>query len=97
MRYPKAVLSLIVGPVRTEQSGDRTILTHLQKYSRCGFMLTWPFCFHVWFFWKKQIGNDVTGWYPDTEQGIYTRTPGFRWDAELGMIFTKGYIGTHWD
>ena len=96
MQYPKAVLSLIVGPVRTEQSGSQTILTHLQKYSWGGFMLTWPFCFHVWLFWKRQQ-VDQTGWYPGTEQGIYARTPGFRWDTELGMIFTKGYIGTHWD
>ncbi len=110
MRYPTAVLSFITGPVRTELSPEgRVILTHLQKYSRFGFMLTWPFCFHFWIFWKLQdrrpyvitdklIADVEMRWVPGTEQGIYFRTPGWRWDAELGMKWTWGYFPSgHWD
>ena len=97
MTYPSVVLSLITGSVRVETSGKRTILTHLQKYSRFGFMLTWPFCFHFWLFWDLQIGSDELGWRPGTEQGIYCRTPGYRWDADLGMKWTWGYAGLRWD
>jgi hypothetical protein len=97
MRYPKGVLSFIIGPIRTEIKDQREILTHLQKYSHFGFMITWPFCFHFWLFWNLQYGDDFNGWYPGTEQGIYFRTPGFRWDADLGMKWTWGYIGGHWD
>lgn len=103
MTYPQAVLSLIVGEPRVEfnlnpdYSRSREVLFHLQKYSRCGFMMTWPFCFHIWFFWKKQEGDDVHGWVPGTEQGIYMRTPGYRWDTEQGMKWTWGYVGGNWD
>jgi len=97
MIYPSAVFSFITGPIRFEVSQDQNILTHLQKYSRFGFMFTWPFCFHFWLFWKLQDGSDIDGWQPGTEQGIYCRTPGYRWDAELGMKKTWGYLGLHWD
>lgn len=109
MRYPSLALAFITGPVRTEKSGDRTILAHLQKYSRFGFMLsfgfmlTWPFCFHFWLMWRLQERNinpeslDPRERIPGTEQGIYFRTPGYRWDAELGMKRTWGYLGLHWD
>lgn len=94
--YPEAVLSFITGPVRVEYTdGCRAILPHLQKHSHFGFMVTWPFCFHFWLFWKLQEFD--TNWRPGTEQGIYFRTPGYRWDAELGMKWTWGYIGLHWD
>lgn len=96
MIYPQAVLSFITGPIRVEKSGDRTILTHLQKYSHFGFMLTWPFCFHFWLMWRLQKGTEGN-WEPGTEQGIYFRTPGYRWDADLGMKFTRGYLGSHLD
>lgn len=97
MTYPTAVLSLITGPVRTEIKNGRTILTHLQKYSHFGFMLTWPFCFHFWIFWKLQDWDISGGWIPGTEKGIYFRTPGWRWDYDLGMKWTWGYIGGNWD
>lgn len=97
MTYPKAVFSLITGPVRVEKSGDRNILTHLQKYSHFGFMVTWPFCIHFWAMWQLQRGSDEAGWQPGTEEGIYFRTPGYRWDAELGMKWTWGYFGLRWD
>ncbi len=96
MIYPKAVLSLITGPVRVEFKDGETILTHLQKHSHFGFMVTWPFCFHFWFMWRLQR-QGFGEWIPGTEQGIYFRTPGWRWDAELGMKFTRGYFGLHWD
>ena len=100
--YPSMIFGLITGPVRTEMADDgQTIVTHLQKFSRFGFLITWPFCFHFWLFWKKQekhtFGFIDLGWEPGTEQGIYFRTPGFRWDADLGMKWTWGYFGLHWD
>jgi hypothetical protein len=101
MRYPSAVLSFITGPIRVDKSNDgnpRLVLTHLQKYSHFGFMLTWPFCFHFWLFWKLQATDPWAGnWLPGTEQGIYFRTPGWRWDADLGMKWTWGYFGLHLD
>ncbi len=111
MTYPSAVFSFITGPIRVETaSNGQTILTHLQKHSHFGFMITWPFCFHFWFMWRLQKRIQINGsrdinnpiyysgdWIPGSEQGIYFRTPGWRWDAELGMIFTKGYVGLHWD
>lgn len=98
MKFPTAVLSFITGPIRTETKDDRKILTHLQKYSHFGFMVTWPFCFHFWLFWKLQK-KDPWGefWHPGTEQGIYFRTCGWRWDIDLGMKWTWGYAGLHWD
>lgn len=101
-QYPRTVLALVTGPIRTELSEDRTILTHLQKYSHFGFMFTWPFCFHFWLFWTLQSyweSEDGSSrcWIPGTEQGIYFRTPGYRWDTDLGMKWTWGYFGLHWD
>jgi hypothetical protein len=97
MKYPQAVFSFVTGPIRIEYSGSRVILTHLQKYSHFGFMVTWPFCFHFWIFWKLQEKDEI-GWLPGTEQGIYFRTPGYRWDADLGMKWTWGYFPSgHWD
>jgi len=102
MIYPSSVFSFITGPIRVEASVDpvtykiRTILTHLQKFSRFGFMLTKPFGFHFWLFWKLQNYKDST-WVPGSEQGIYFWLPGYRWDADLGMIWTWGYFGLRWD
>lgn len=95
--YPTAVLSFITGRVRDELAyGGRVIITHLQKYSHFGFMVTWPFCFHFWLFWRLQA-REEGHWVPGSEQGIYFRTPGYRWDIDLGMKWTWGYIGGHWD
>jgi hypothetical protein len=95
--YPKAVLSFIAGPIRVEQSEGRNILTHLQKFSHFGFMLTWPLCFHFWLFWRLQRTDGPYGFVAGSEQGIYFRMPGWRWDIEEGMRPTKGYFGLHWD
>lgn len=91
-------MALIAGPIRVEEDDGRTILTHLQKYSHFGFMITRPFCIHFWLFWKLQERNPfLEVWRPGTERGIYTRTPGYRWDKDLGMKWTWGYFGLHWD
>lgn len=102
MIYPSAVFSFITGPVRTEEKDGRIILTHLQKFSPFGFLVTWPFCFHFWVFWKLQEMTDegahhAEKWKPGTEKGIYGRTPGYRWDQDLGLKWTWGYLGGHWD
>lgn len=96
MTYPSAVLAFITGDVRVEIKNERVVLTHLQKFSRFGFMITWPFCFHFWVFWRPQTEYSG-GWIPGTEQGIYFRTPGWRWDYDLGMKPTWGYLGSRWD
>jgi hypothetical protein len=72
-------------------------VTHLQKYSKFGFLLTWPFCFHIYYQFKKQAGNDAAGWIPGSERVFYARTPGYRKDTDYGMKWTWGYIGGHWD
>lgn len=72
-------------------------VTHLQKYSKFGFLLTWPFCFHIWYTFKFQEGDDGVGWKPGTEKVLYARTPGYRKDTDYGMKWTWGYIGLHWD
>lgn len=71
-------------------------VTHLQKYSRFGVLLTWPFCFHVWVTFKFQEGHEGD-WIPGSEKVFYARTPGYRFDTDYGMKWTWGYIGLHWD
>lgn len=108
MRTPLSIFSLVFGSIRTEVDpiSGKEVFTHLQKYSRCGFLVTFPFCFHIWFFWRKQtylngeaLGNvpHYFGWVAGTEQGIYCRTPGYRYDTTDGMKWTWGYVGGHWD
>lgn len=72
-------------------------VTHLQKYSRFGFLLHWPFGFHVYFQFRKQQGSDEAGWVPGSERVFYARLPGYRKDTDTGMKWTWGYIGLHWD
>lgn len=72
-------------------------VTHLQKYSRFGFLVHWPFCFHFWLAFKKQAGNDFDGWIPGSEVVLYGRTPGYRMDTDYGVKWTWGYIGGHYD
>lgn len=90
------------------------IMPHQQKRSKWGFLcfirergFPWP-TFHFWFHWHMQEGEfrdspDRGGkyWYykPNTERGIYIRTPGYRMDimTDEGMIRTNGYFGGHWD
>lgn len=100
LKKPVWTLSFIWGTPRLSEG----VLSHLQKFSPFGFMMTWPFCFHVWIFWKmqeyyieNQYGQPVTIFKPGTEKGFYFRTPGYRWDRDLGMKWTWGYFGMHWD
>ncbi len=72
-------------------------LTHLQKYSRFGFLVNWPFCLHGWITFKKQDGDDYIGWEPASEVTLYFRTPGYRQDTDYGVKWTWGYIGLHLD
>ena len=96
-KYPSAIFTFITGPVRIEIDNGKNVIPHLQKYSHFGFMLHWPFGFHFWLFWKLQERDEMGGWIPGTEQGIYFRLPGYRWDIDLGMIRTGGFFGGHWD
>lgn len=78
-------------------SNKKYAVTHLQKKSKFGFLLEWPFGFHVWYQFKEQEIDSNDNWIPGTEKVLYARTPGHRWDKDLGMIHTGGYIGLHWD
>lgn len=74
-------------------------ITHLQKKSKWGFLLMWPFCFHFWYTFKyqEQVGD---AWIPGSEKVFYTRSPGWRFDfAQMKYIITKGYLNfsLHWD
>ena len=96
---PKAFILGMQGKVRLEANG---VIDHQQRFSHVGFMVTWPFCFHVWIFWKLQeVRNDPHYsnplFVPGTESGFYARTPGWRYDADLGMKWTWGYVGGNWD
>lgn len=101
MNGPSSFKLCMWGKIRLEDDGN---ITHLQKYSPLGYLITWPFGFHFWFFWRKQLqrtyddhGVTKTEWVAGTEQGIYFRTPGYRYDKDYGMIWTWGYIGSRWD
>lgn len=78
------------------------VTTHLQKKARWGILRTRPFGFHIFVFWKPQEYRSVwhesrSEWVSGTERGIYIRLPGYRWDFDLGMIWTWGRIGGTWD
>lgn len=87
--------------------GSRTYgITHLQKYSTWGWLKVIPGCFHRWWFWGLQKKNSDGNWLPGTERGMYFRKPfSWRWDVAGTMIdgklqhwiWTKGYLGGHWD
>jgi hypothetical protein len=95
--YPYFILCSVSGPVRVEIDNGHNIITHLQKFSRVGFLFHLPFGFHIWVFWRKQQQDVSGGWIPGSEQGIYFRTPGWRYTSGEGMTWTNGYIGGRWD
>lgn len=83
-----------------DSPGDVYVIPHLQKKARWGIFLYWPFGLNVWAFWKMQKNDEPTGggYVPNSEEGIYFRLPGYRWDKDLGMITTGGRVpGGHWD
>ena len=77
---------------------DGWAVTHLQKSSKFGFLVMWPFCFHVWWTFNYQEKDTLGTWLPGTEKVFYLRFPGWRWEAGgCSYILSKGYIGLHWD
>jgi len=73
--------------------------THLQKKSRCGFLITWPFCFHIWFTFRYQQQDSQGTWIPGSEIVFYWRPGMWRWDsdAETYMPWAWYGPGLHWD
>lgn len=89
-----------------EKYGKMWGLTHLQKYSKWGWLKVSPDCYHWWWFWKLQKQDSNGNWIPGTERGIYFRKPfSWRWDVAgtvIGgvlrhWIWSKGFIGFRWD
>lgn len=87
-----------------ELYGKMFCVSHLQKKATYFSLLYSPFIFHWGKFWKlqdkDQDGNDI----PGSEQGIYWRTPGWRWQVpdlvSMGTpwILSGGRVpGTHLD
>ncbi len=46
---------------------------------------------------EEAVTSTYLKWIPGTEDGIYLRGPGWRWDFDLGMIWGAGYGGGNWD
>jgi len=86
-------------PLSVNNSGQLFAITHLQKKSRFGFLLMWPFCFHVWFTFKfQEYIHDI--WSPGTEKVFYWRIGLWRWDAGDSKFIGPGTWygpGFHWD
>jgi len=94
-------------------SGKTYAVTHLQKQSRCGFLLAshekwWQLCFHLWFTFRYQqtkVGDGgavIT--IPGSEKVFYWRVGWSRWDAgDCKYVVEKIGFGTwygpglHWD
>jgi hypothetical protein len=87
-------------------------VTHLQKYSPCGYLKVEPDCYHRWHFWRPQAMDANLNWIPGSEQGIYLRKSRklfqlkcWRWDVAGTLIDgvlrhwirSGGYFGGHWD
>jgi len=84
-----------------ERDGKTYGVSHMQKASTFGYLIMRPFIIHVWHFFKLQAKDDNGGWMPGTERGFYGRTFGWRWDVAgtngEHWIFSKGFLGGHWD
>ncbi len=75
-------------------------ISHIQKWSHWGWLKVNPDCFHRWWFWRTQQQDARGHWLPGTERGFYFRKPfSWRWqiDEKQPWIWTKGYLGGHWD
>lgn len=76
-------------------------VTHLQKYSRFGFLIHKPFCLHAWWQFRLQKQDHKGNWIPGTEKGVYFRSPGRRFDVPgtngKHWIVTLGHLGIRWD
>lgn len=88
----------LINVKQTSYGGDTWAITHLQKRSKYGFLLMWPFCLHLWWTFKYQEQEQDGTWIPGTEKVLYVRSPGYRWEAGSGSyIHTKGYAGLRLD
>lgn len=81
-------------------------ISHQQKFSRYGYLRVSPSCYHRWAFIRRQKQDAAGNWIPGTEVGIYFRMPfSWRWDVAGTLvngvlrhwIWTKGFLGGHWD
>ena len=116
IRYESLDGSQMYGPEREgnlrippfEMDGKMWCVSHIQKKAKY-FSLTFdPFIYHFGKFWHLQEtfidGNGVEIYKPGTEQGIYFRTPGWRWQRPdqrsnwTPWIWSWGRVpGTHLD
>jgi len=89
-----------------EKDGKTWAVTHLQKKSKKGWLKTSPDGYHCWNFWQLQKQDNNGNWISGTERGIYFRKPfSWRWDvagtfldgALRHFVWTKGFLGLHWD
>jgi hypothetical protein len=87
-----------------EQDGKTWCVSHLQKKATFFSLRYDPFIFHWGKFWTPQKQTAEGLWLPGSEQGIYWRTPGWRWqmpDAKsegTPWIWSWGRApGTHLD
>lgn len=77
-------------------------VSHQQKWSKYGWLRTFPDCYHRWWFWRLQQTDAQGNWLPGTEEGLYLRKPfSWRWDVAgtngKHWIWTNGFLGGHWD
>lgn len=79
------------------------VVTHIQKRSRWGIIIQrrprkwWPFIVHAWFTFRYQT-QERDYWIPGTERVLYLRSPGWRFQpADDVWVFSRGYLGLHWD
>jgi len=89
-----------------EQDGKMWGVSNIQKKSKKGWIKTDPDCYHRWYWFRQQKQDDQGNWIPGTELGFYFRKPfSWRWDVAGTVIdeilrhwiWTKGYLGGHWD
>lgn len=89
--------------INVDVNAHRYALTHLQRRSRFGFLLMWPFCFHYWFHFRYQMICRVMGHVephrvPNSEVCLYGRA-GARWEAGRALYIWPSWFGPglHWD
>lgn len=87
-----------------ERDGKTFCVSHIQKKAKMFRLLYDPFIYHFGQFWRLQQQDKEGNWIPGSEQGIYWRTPGWRFqvpDAKSDWtpwIWSWGrFIGTHLD
>lgn len=74
--------------------------THLQYKSPYGFLITWPFCFHIWYQISPKKYDDQGHEIPGSEKVWYFRAGLARWDAGDDKYIVPTWYGPfnlHWD